>query len=209
MKTKFVLLAVLLLVVTSLCVQENKEQNNLSEPTCDPDWSCTNWTTKCTNSEFTRECTDVNGCGTNGGKPDEIKQCTVETNITSIQFYLVTAKDYDTEQAGMEGLFFRIAPKTEGGTLVKQEGTVNVALWLRVYDKNNLPTKGELIGVWNDTLVHEDDYDYTGASVSVLFDGYTPKSSDYGIIEVTLITPEGAVITQAKDNVLLGRQIFY
>jgi hypothetical protein len=207
MKTKLILISFIFLVATSLCVQEKEEQHELS---CNPDWSCTEWSEKCIDSEFTRICTDLNNCNITEGKPDELKQCTVETDIVTLQFYLLTARDLDNGIPGIDSLFFRVAPKDAKGSIVKQDGTIDAALWIREYDENHLPAKGYLIGTWNDTQVYVEDYDYTGASVSLSFgDNYTPDAKDYGILEVTFITPEGARITQVKDNVLLGRQVFY
>lgn len=47
-----------------------------SQTSCE-DWSCTEWS-KCINDTQTRNCTDLNECGTINNKPDEAKNCTVE-----------------------------------------------------------------------------------------------------------------------------------
>lgn len=43
---------------------------------CVEDWDCTDWT-ECVNEQQTRECTDLNDCGSDDDKPDEIQECEV------------------------------------------------------------------------------------------------------------------------------------
>ena len=42
---------------------------------CTPIWTCGAWSS-CENNENTRECIDENNCGTNNGRPLELKTCT-------------------------------------------------------------------------------------------------------------------------------------
>ncbi len=43
---------------------------------CVEDWNCTEWS-ECEDEEQTRECTDLNECGTENDKPDEIQECEI------------------------------------------------------------------------------------------------------------------------------------
>lgn len=43
---------------------------------CIEDWNCTEWN-DCEDGEQTRECTDLNECGTENNKPDEIQECEI------------------------------------------------------------------------------------------------------------------------------------
>jgi len=203
---KIIILSFVLLVATSLCVQQEVDQY---EDSCNPEWVCGDWSEKCIHSEFTRTCQDMNNCNTTEGKPSETKECVVETNITKLEFLLLTAKDTDYDYAGTEGFEFIMAPKTSSGSLIKQTGTVSVKLWEREYEDNQV-VKGDLIDEWDGTEVNSEDYGYTGIYVSFTFDeDYNPDPKDYGVLEVTLITEEGAEITSVKEDFLIGRQIFY
>jgi len=51
--------------------------NGAPEPVCMEDWDCTEWS-ECTGSVQTRECTDLNGCGTELSKPAETSDCEVQ-----------------------------------------------------------------------------------------------------------------------------------
>jgi len=48
--------------------------------TCQSNWSCTQWS-QCVNSQQTRICTDLNLCGTNNDKPNEIQVCQDDTQL--------------------------------------------------------------------------------------------------------------------------------
>ncbi len=48
----------------------------VARPLCVENWFCSDWTT-CT-GEQSRECLDLNGCGTVKSKPDDLQACTVE-----------------------------------------------------------------------------------------------------------------------------------
>ncbi|MEE9405867.1 MAG: hypothetical protein V3V26_00500, partial [Candidatus Aenigmarchaeota archaeon] len=48
-----------------------------SPPICKENWNCTNWTTECINFEYTRTCSDENGCGTEKTRPAKAIACTL------------------------------------------------------------------------------------------------------------------------------------
>lgn len=45
-------------------------------PSCTPNWACNTWST-CTNNQQTRNCIDLNSCGTIGNNPALTQSCTV------------------------------------------------------------------------------------------------------------------------------------
>jgi hypothetical protein len=204
---KIIILSLVLLVAVSLCVQQEVEEY---EEVCTPEWICGDWSEDCFNSEFTRICEDLNGCSIDNGKPEETKYCEVQTDIVSLHFLLLTARDFSSDKKGIDGFDFKLSPKTATGSTIKQAGTVDVKLWLREYDDNNQAIKGDFIDEWTGLEITEDAYDYTGVRVALSFEeSYTPDLRDYGILEVTLTTTEGAKIVGIKENFLIGRQVFY
>ncbi|HJZ18706.1 MAG TPA: hypothetical protein VJ208_01235 [Candidatus Nanoarchaeia archaeon] len=52
-----------------------------SQSSCTPDWDCENWG-KCESGTKIRECTDLNSCGTDDGKPELTLTCVTE-EVTS------------------------------------------------------------------------------------------------------------------------------
>jgi hypothetical protein len=55
-----------------------------SGSSCTPLWSCTNWS-ECVDGNQTRICTKTNNCGSLlSGKPNETRNCTIETNEEEI-----------------------------------------------------------------------------------------------------------------------------
>ncbi|MBR9682521.1 MAG: hypothetical protein GOV02_02505 [Candidatus Aenigmarchaeota archaeon] len=204
---KIIILSLVLLVATSLCVQQEVETY---EEACTPEWICGDWGETCLNYELTRDCEDLNACDTDDGKPEGTKYCEVYTDITSLHFLLLTSKNSNPNRDGLDSFDFKLAPKDAKGSTIKQAGTVDIKLWLREYDDENQAVKGDLVDEWFDIEIAEDDYEYTGVYVSASFDeDFTPDPSDYAFLEVTLTTTEGAKIVETKENFLLGRQVFY
>ena len=204
---KIIILSLVLLVAASLCVQQEIETH---EEACSPEWICTDWTDTCLHSEYTRVCEDMNRCGTDEGMPETTKYCEVYTDIMSLHFLLLTVKDSDPNRDGIDSFEFRVAPKDAKGSMVKEAGTIDMRMWLRAYDDNNQPVKGDFIDEWTDIEITEDDYEFTGVYLSATFDeDFTPDPGDYAFLEVTLTTADGAKITETKENFLIGRQVFY
>ncbi len=58
------------------------EDNDCEKPECNESWECGNWS-ECINGTQGRTCTDLNSCGTEELKPNEIQECELEEfNIT-------------------------------------------------------------------------------------------------------------------------------
>jgi len=72
-------------------IKTSDEENNWSEisnvvskktassASCEPDWSCTDWS-KCIDGSKSRTCIDKNNCSTNENKPDENISCLANEN---------------------------------------------------------------------------------------------------------------------------------
>lgn len=53
--------------------------------TCEPNWSCTEWSECYPNGTQYRKCVDLNNCGSTEGKPEEVRRCRYSGNITELQ----------------------------------------------------------------------------------------------------------------------------
>ena len=51
-------------------------------PPCIENWTCTDWSEECFNGVHTRNCTDLNNCGTTIHKPSEVQKCESVEGIT-------------------------------------------------------------------------------------------------------------------------------
>lgn len=60
---------------SSTPIINNLTINYIIIPPCQENWICNNWT-QCINETQTRICTDLNECGTQENKPEEIQNCT-------------------------------------------------------------------------------------------------------------------------------------
>jgi len=54
--------------------EEEPKEDNETEEECQPNWSCSAWG-DCVNGTRSRDCTDLNDCGTEQGKPQTTKDC--------------------------------------------------------------------------------------------------------------------------------------
>lgn len=48
---------------------------------CNPNWECGSWGS-CSNGEQTRDCSDINSCGSEGGLPDESRACSEGSDVS-------------------------------------------------------------------------------------------------------------------------------
>lgn len=64
------LIPLLLLILLSGCI----EKKPVNKAACQEDWRCAEWSV-CNDDQQTRQCSDINSCGTETNKPSELKSC--------------------------------------------------------------------------------------------------------------------------------------
>lgn len=117
-----------------------------------------------------------------------------------IGFFTPASWDYDPEVDGMD---FVIRPEDAGGKMVRTPGLVTAKLW---FEKEE-GVKGDFIQEWTDIEVTEDDYAFPmGVTIRLEYQEFQPPPRQYGIIEVTFVTPDGKSFT-ASDRMVLGRAL--
>ncbi len=104
---------------------------------CTPSWKCTNWSECSSDLVQTRNCTDINHCGTDSDKPDEIKNCTLnnESNQTSNQSGELNQPSSLPESNETKNMSNETEPKRNALTgafigLFGKNAKVSVGLWL-------------------------------------------------------------------------------
>ena len=87
--------------------------------------------------------------------------------------------------------------------VVKAEGSLNATLWLQ--PDASKEERGQLIQKWSDIHVTKKYYtEELGLRVRLEYSGYTPHPREHGILEVTLIMPDGKSFSFEEANVRLG-----
>ena len=113
------------------------------------------------------------------------------------------AQNWDAD-ADIDGLELYLTPKDEEGIIVQAPGVVSAKLWLeRTFLEGG--GKGDLVQEWNDIQVKKDDYYlWLGAKIRLEYKGFRPKQMQFGILEVTFITPDGKSFSARAISVMLG-----
>ena len=82
------------------CVSMNPPSQTSSPINCIPNWQCTSWSTNCVNDIIARTCSELNNCGTDGGKPAEsqynyyCKNKCYGQDLSNIDYYKSTGINY-------------------------------------------------------------------------------------------------------------------
>ncbi|MBR9682554.1 MAG: hypothetical protein GOV02_02675 [Candidatus Aenigmarchaeota archaeon] len=181
-------------------VQENQE-------ICTPNWECGQWSECSPSGTQTRSCVDANNCGVTTDKPTESGSCTPEvqeTTVQTLELFLAMGKSWDAD-ADPDGIEVTIMPKDRDDDLVKTAGTLSAKLYYREYDDEFNAVKGDFIEEWTNIQVTKSDYGFMGAEIRLEYkSGFVPKGSDYGWLDVTLITPDGKSFSAKYDIVMLS-----
>lgn len=105
--------------------------------------------------------------------------------------------------ADIDGIEFQLQPKDAKDKMVETPCVVSAKLWFRQSLLEG-GGKGDLIQEWSNIQITEDDYDWWGATIRLEYMGFKPEEFDYGILEVTIITPDGKEFADQADSVLLA-----
>ena len=80
---------------------DTEETDNQEE--CEPSWDCTDWSS-CADGIQTRECTDINECGTEDGMPIQRRACPGEGSGDNETITTSDSREDAVQQQGMEGI---------------------------------------------------------------------------------------------------------
>jgi hypothetical protein len=103
----------------------------------------------------------------------------------------------------VDGIKFNLTPKDIKDRMVETPGVVSAKLWLEL----SFPEtgKGDLVQEWSDIQVTKGDYDWlTGVTIRLEYRAFQPKQYQFGILEVTLQTPDGKKFTARASSVMLA-----
>jgi hypothetical protein len=110
--------------------------------------------------------------------------------------------DADPEVDGIE---FHLTPKDAEDKMVETPGVVSAKLWLKpsfLEEKE----KGDLVQEWSGIQITKDDYDWLmGVTIRLEYKGFEPKEMQFGILEVTLVTPDSKSFTARESSVMLAK----
>jgi hypothetical protein len=136
-----------------------------------------------------------------GGQPTtQAPPATSEVVTIDIGWPMGESWDADPEVDGIE---FDLTPKDIEDKMVETQGVVSAQLWLeRSFPETG---KGDLVQEWSNIQIVEDDYDWImGVTIRLEYTGFEPEEMQFGILEVTLVTPDGKSFTARENTVLLG-----
>ena len=125
------------------------------------------------------------------------------TQVVTIDIGLPLAKNWDADPE-IDGVEFNLTPKDAQDKMVRTPGTLSAQLWL---EKSFLEGggKGLLVQQWSGIQLTKDDYDIIfGARIRLEYRAFKPGMLQFGVLEVTLETPDGKSFTARATSVLLG-----
>jgi hypothetical protein len=125
----------------------------------------------------------------------------IPTKVVTIDIGWPVAKNWDADPE-IDGLEFDFTPKDAEDEMVRTSGMVSAKLWLESLWEGS---KGDLIQEWSNIQITKDDYDWLwGAAIRLEYRGFEPQEMQFGILEVTLVTPDDRSFTARAKDVLLG-----
>lgn len=157
----------------------------------------------------------ISGCSTTPDATPVLPEAQVphtENSQTITSLGLFTAHAFDWGRDGeLDSLSVTLVTTTKDSTYVEPKGRVSAMLWLQ--PDSSKRERGPLVEAWTGIQIQEKDYvkiigafvrDIPGANVRLEYNDYEPRDYQYGVLEVTLTTPEGKSFTDTKFNVKLG-----
>jgi len=112
------------------------------------------------------------------------------------------AKNWDGDPK-TDGIEFYLTPRDLQDKMVQTPGTVSVQLWL-AESVTEPGRKGELAQEWSGIKITKGDYDISsGARIHLEYGIFQPAGLQYGILEVTLETPDAKKFTAKATSVIL------
>ena len=123
--------------------------------------------------------------------------------VTTIDIGWPMAENWDADPE-VDGIEFDLTPKDAEDKMVETPGVVSAKLWLeRPFPETG---KGDLVQEWSNIQVTKDDYDWLmGVTIRLEYKGFEPKEMQFGILEVTLVTPDGKSFTARASSVMLAK----
>jgi len=125
------------------------------------------------------------------------------TKVVTIDIGWPTPENWDADP-DIDGIKFDLTPKDAEDRMVETPGVISAKLWL---EQSFLEGggKGDLIQEWSNIQVTKDDYGWLlGATIRLEYEVFQPQEMQFGILEVTLVTPDGKSFTARATDVLLG-----
>lgn len=126
------------------------------------------------------------------------------TKVTTIDIGWPMSKNWDADPE-VDGIEFDLTPKDAEDKMVETLGVVSAKLWL---EKSFLEGggKGDLVQEWSNIQVTKNDYDWVwGVTIRLEYKGFEPEEMQFGIFEVTLVTPDGKSFTARESSVMLAK----
>ena len=124
------------------------------------------------------------------------------TEVTTIDIGWPISKNWDADPE-VDGIKFDLTPKDADDKMVFTPGVVSAKLWLEQSFIGG-GGKGDLIQEWSNIQITKDDYNFIfGVTVRLEYKGFQPKEMQFGVLEVTLVTPNGKSFTARETSVVL------
>ena len=125
------------------------------------------------------------------------------TQVATIDIGFPMGDNWDADPE-VDGIEFHLTPKDAEDKMAETPGVVSAKLWLeRQYPETG---KGDLVQEWSNIQVTKDDYDWLmGVTIRLEYKGFEPKEMQFGILEVSLVTPDGKSFTARGSSVMLAK----
>jgi hypothetical protein len=137
------------------------------------------------------------------GEEQPPAQAPAPTEVVTIDIDWPMRDNWDADPE-VDGIKFDLTPKDIEDKMVETPGVVSAKLWLErsIFEDGG---KGDLVQEWSGIGITKDDYDWLmGVTLRLEYKGFEPEEMQFGILEVTLVTPDGKSFTARESSVLLG-----
>jgi|GEM_PF-3489143 len=121
------------------------------------------------------------------------------TEVTYIKKGFTAADQWDSD-AQVDGLKVRLKLYSKNDLIIKEDGTLEVVLYEKLFDDDGNPLKGNELDRWT-VKVTKEDYD-AGELIKKL-EYHKPVAADFGWVEVTFTAEDGSRYQTYDDIVYL------
>ncbi len=127
----------------------------------------------------------------------------ISTKVVTIDIGWPVAENWDADP-DIDGIELYLRPEDAQGKMVETASVVSAKLWLErsIIEGGG---KGSLIQEWSGIQLTKEDYDWLyGATIHLEYKGFRPASIQFGILEVTFVTPDGKSFGARANYIVLG-----
>jgi len=124
---------------------------------------------------------------------------TAQTEVTYIKKGFISADQWDSD-AEVDGLKIRLKLYDKNDLLIKEEGTLEVVLYEKLFDEDYNSIKGNELDRWTVKITKDG---YESGELTGKLEYHKPITADFGWVELTFTAKDGSKYNTYDDIVYL------